>query len=143
LKEEKRLTGDLTDIKNSTGKIETGGTRQYPNIRAAIAAVERLIQEDSIVISSGIKELLASAGQELAKLELKQPGGYLKTLSWLKMVFQDEAGHEEIKRTLLKIRASFWQVLPPETMTPQARPGITHELDLQFLNSLEASKQKP
>lgn len=143
LKEEKRLTGDLTEIKNSTGKIETDRIRQYPNIRAAITAIERLIQEDSIVISSGIKELLASAGQELAKLELKQPGGYLKTLSWLKMVSQDEVGHEEIKSTLLKIRASFWRVLPPETMTPQARPGVTHELDLQFLNSLEASKQTP
>lgn len=141
LKEEKRLTGDLTEIKNSTEKIETGGIRQYPNIRAAIAAIERLIQEDSIVISSGIKELLENAGQELAKLELKQPGGYLKTLSWLKMVSQDEVGHEKIKSTLLNIRASFWKVLPSETMTPQARPGITHELDLQFLNSLGASKQ--
>ena len=65
--------------------------------------------------------VLTKAGQELGEIELKSPGGNLKTLSLLNSLIHDEENSKEKKNSLLKIRESFWKVLPQETMTPQSR----------------------
>ena len=85
---------------------------------------------------------MTNAGRELADLELKKPGGHLKTLSLLKMITQGEGTIAEQKEALLTIRISFSKVLPNQIRTPQATSATTHDLDLEFLKSLEAAKQK-
>ena len=47
LKEEKRLTGDLKEIKNSTAEENNDYAELYPNIRAALTTIEKLLQKDS------------------------------------------------------------------------------------------------
>ena len=139
LKEEKRLTGELKEIKNSTGEEKNDHAEKYPKIRAALTAIEKLLQKDSLMLSQTEKDILTKAGQELGQIELKKPGAYLKTLSLLSSVIHDEARSIKKKNSLLKIRESFWKVLPQETMTPQSRSAATHDLDLQFLKNLERS----
>jgi len=139
LKEEKRLTGDLKEIKNSIGEEKKDHAKQYPNIRAALTAIEKLLPKDSLMLSQKQKDILTKAAQELGELELKKPGAYLKTLSLISSVIHNEARSIEKKNSLLKIRESFWKVLPQETMTPQSRSAATHDLDLQFLKNLERS----
>ncbi len=139
LKEEKRLTGDLKEIKNSTAEENNDYAELYPNIRAALTAIEKLLQKDSLMLSQNQKDVLTKAAQELGEIELKKPGAYLKTLSLISSVIHDEGRSIEKKNSLLKIRESFWKVLPQETMTPQSRSAATHDLDLQFLKNLERS----
>ncbi len=91
------------------------------------------------MLSQNQKDVLTKAGQELGEIELKKPGAYLKTLSLISSVIHDEGSSIEKKNSLLKIRESFWKVLPQETMTPQSRSAATHDLDLQFLKNLERS----
>jgi hypothetical protein len=142
LKEDRRLTADLSEIGNSTLKSRTPNNEAYPNIRKAIAALEKLVEDNSLTLSADTKNIFTNAGRELAGLALKQPGRHLKTLSLLKMITQGEVNYNERKDVLFKIRTSFWNVLPRQVLQPQVKSTTTHDLDLQFLKSLEASKQK-
>lgn len=142
LKEDKRLTGDLSEIGNSTLKSQTPNNETYPNIRKAIAVLEKLLEDNSLTLSADTKNIFTNAGRELAGLALKQPGRHLKTLSLLKMITQGEVNYNERKDVLFKIRTSFWNILPRQVLQPQVKSTTTHDLDLQFLKSLEASTQK-
>ena len=137
LKEEKRLTGDLKEIRNSVSEESVKTEEQYPNISEALTTIEKLLVQDSIVISQSQKVVLTKAGQELGEMELKSPGSNLKTLSLLNSLIHHSENSKEKKNSLLKIRVSLWKILPHETMTPQSRAATTHDLDLQFLKHLE------
>jgi hypothetical protein len=139
LKEEKRLTGDLSEIKSSTIKNQNAKRDVYTDIRNALLTIEALLQKDSIVLTSEIKNIFTKAGQELATLALKQPGRYLQSLSLLKKLIHDETKAEERLNALISLRSEFWKVLPQETMSPQGKSAITHDLDVRFLESLDAS----
>ncbi len=141
LKEEKRLTGDLSEIINSTSNMKSEKDERYPQTRNAILVVEKLLQTDSIVLPPDTKSILIKAGQEMAALALKQPTRYLRTLSLIKNITQEEVAIRDRRGVLFEIRAAFWNVIPPETMSPHARSGINHDLDLRFVKDLEALKQ--
>ena len=137
LKEEKRLTGDLKEIRNSVSEDAVEVPKLYPNIRAGLTTIEKLLQQDSVVLSQSQKVALTKAGQELGEIELKRPGGNIKTLSLLNSLIHGQENSKEKKNSLLKIRESFWKILPQEKMTPQSRAATTNDLDLQFLKHLE------
>jgi hypothetical protein len=142
LKEEKRFTGDLSEIRNSTLKERIETDKQYLNIRTALAAIGKLQQEDSVVLTKELKDLLTKAGVELGEIALQKPGKYLTTLSLLNSVIHDgNSGPLTKKNSLTKISQDFWEVLPQEIRTPQARSVGRHDLDLQFLKNLEQSNQ--
>ncbi|HYI78555.1 MAG TPA: hypothetical protein VEW65_13115, partial [Chryseolinea sp.] len=138
LKEEQRLTGDLNDIQNSTTNERREVGKQYPNIRVALSEIEKLLQQTSVALTPEIKDVLTRAGQELGVIALQKPGSHLQTLSLLNAVIHERSS-EPKKNSLIKIRESFWKILPREPMTPQARSIGTHDLDLQFLKNLELS----
>jgi hypothetical protein len=140
LKEEKRLTGDLSEIKNSTSNALLRKAESYPQIRRSLSLLEKILQEDSIVLSLESRDILTKAGQEMAAVALQQPTRYLRILSLLSAVIQDEVRPEERKDVLITIRTVLWNILPPETISPQPRSVSKHDLDLRFLKSLEASK---
>ena len=142
LKEEKRLTADLHEIQNSVANIQRKNQEEYPNISASLLVLEKLLQDDNPAITADVKNILTKAGQEVAQLELKYPGKYLKTLSWLRMITENEVSEETLKQLLSNIRNSFWKILPEKNVNPQPRSGVTHELDLEFLKNLEASSMK-
>jgi hypothetical protein len=141
LKEEKRLTGDLNEIRNSTSSIAAQQHEPFPNIRAGVVEIETLLTGDSIKITAAGIRLFTNAGQELASMELKTPGRYLQTLSLLKQVTQREVRGDELRNALIRIKNSFSQALPWQTVNPQSRSGISHPLDVEFLKKLEASRQ--
>jgi hypothetical protein len=77
------------------------------------------------VITGDIKNMLTSAGHEVALAELQRPGQYLKTLSALKMITHDDVSKDVLKNAISDIRNSFWKILPEKTMSPQSRSGVT------------------
>jgi len=140
LKEEKRLSADLSEIKNSISKSLTEN-KSFPNSRAAITLIEELLSSDSATISEESKNILSKAGQELASLELQQPGHYLKTLSGIKRVTQNEVNPAERRLALMNIRSTLWKTLPQEVPAPQGGYSLMHELDIEFLKSLDAGQR--
>ena len=141
LKEERRLTGDLSEVKNSISKVQSDGSRKkYPAIRKAIPLIESLIEDDSIKITEHSGKLLSDAGREIAALELQQPGRYLETLAWLNEIIQDKAKGSNKKDLLIKARSILWNALPGESRTPAAASGVIHDLDRKFLDNLGAGR---
>ena len=137
LKEDKRLTGDLSEIRSSTSNVKIPERKNvYSAISEAIAAIEKLIDDDTITITNDMKGVLTNAGRSVATLELKQPGRYLKTLSWLNDVMQDKGDVNKRRDVLMKIRPALWKALPHESRTPAAESGVVHELDHEFLENL-------
>jgi hypothetical protein len=142
LKEEKRLTGDLSEIKNSTAFSEKAKGETYPGIRMAIREIEHVLASDTVSLTPGARSLFETAGQELASVAIQQPGRYLKTLSSLKSLAANDLERSRIRPTLLEVRRALWQLLPDETPSPQSSRRTPHNLDDEFLENLERLKRE-
>ncbi|MBL0742884.1 hypothetical protein [Chryseolinea lacunae] len=142
LKEEKRLTGDQTELKNSSAQNTSLKTETYPNIRKAATLLEKFSDTTPIVVTPASKDILLKAGQELSAIAIAQPGRYLKSLSLLKGLAENELEKARQPEALRVVKAALWSVLPQEAASPQAHARTTHSLDDQFLKHMETLKQK-
>ena len=142
LKEEKRLTGDLTEIRNPTSVNERIRKDGYPDIRSALHQIENLLVSEPILLTPSIRSIFERAGQELAAVAIQQPGRYLKTLTSLKSLSQNELDSSEVRGNLLNVRKELWNLLPKEATSPQSSRRTTHKLDEEFLKNLEQLKRE-
>ena len=140
LKEEKRLTADLSEVKTFTNRYSNTAEENYPAIRQALMNIEKCLQKKSVFISSKDQAAFAKAGQELSLMAIEQPAVYLKTLSLLKSLADGEVASAELKKTLLNVRKTLWKVLPQQAASPVSHPATRNELDQKFLKSLEETK---
>jgi hypothetical protein len=85
LKEEKRLSGDLTEINSAATNTRKLAEESYPAIRQAQQILEQLL-ESNTAPTVAQKKILTNAGTELATVVLEQPGKYLQGLSLLKSI---------------------------------------------------------
>jgi hypothetical protein len=136
LKEDKRLTGDLTEAKNSLANTHAVGKEQYPAIRRALSWMEDAMRGDSS--TAAVQDLMQQAGRELSGAAIRQPGRYLKALSLLHAVIEEEIPKSEQKEAFVIIRAAFYQVLPANAPHPTGRARTTHPLDDAFLKNYDA-----
>jgi hypothetical protein len=141
LKEDKRLTGDLSEINTSHAARQVVPADNYVSIRRAISVIEKLLL-DSSQLSKEEKYILTQAGRTLAQLELDQPGRYLQTLSLLQSMSESDVAPGQRQAMLLKIRRSFWQSIPATPKNPQLQGTTFHALDHEFARSLDALKQE-
>ncbi len=139
LKEEKRLSGDLSEVNSPTLRQTQQVVENYPAIRQAINLVEEMISTNRTVVSTTEQQLFQKAGQELAQLAIEQPGKYLEGLSMLKTVSDGSGNESERKTTLISVRKILWSVLPQEAIAPSEKPVLLHKLDQQFLQNLESA----
>lgn len=137
LKEEKRLSADLTEVYNSTAINKQEQKNLYPEIRKALQQIEFMVEQPNPTLSSQNKEQLHRAGRELAAVVLEQPGQFLEGLSLLKKVTDDAVDKRELPVVLKSIQNIFWKVLPQNPISPKRNELMLHNLDAQFLNSLE------
>ncbi|MEY4929771.1 MAG: hypothetical protein RI909_495 [Bacteroidota bacterium] len=137
LKEEKRLSADLTEIYNSTATNKQEEKDLFPAIKRALQQIEFLLQQSNPTVSSDNKEQFNKAGQELAMVALEQPGQFLDGLSLLKKITDDTISQQGLPAALKSIQSIFWKVLPQQPIAPKKNELMMHQLDIQFLNSLE------
>lgn len=141
LKEEKRLTGELTELRTSEINKAQRDEENYPAIRKALAVIEANGAAGGLVVTPEIKSILLKAGNELSAAALQQPGRYLKSLSLLRSVTEGELKEEEMAGALQAIRSTFYSILPAEASSPQVRSKSVHVMEDQFLEILnEKSK---
>ncbi len=140
LKEEKRLTADLSEVKNFTDRNTAEEKEQYPDIRRGLAVIEQMLVTKQSQVSPKDQIILNRAGQELAGLAVEYPGLHLEGLSLLKSLSENKIQAKEMRDALLLMRAGFWNALPKKTSTPSGS-GITgNKLDQAFIRQLESIK---
>ncbi len=142
LKEEKRLTAELGEIRNFTGGNTIQKEAQYPHIRAALSLTEKLISSRDFSATDAHRQIFKLAGTELAALALEQPVVHLKGLSLLKILSEKTVPEDEMPAALKGVRSSLWNALPEESASPAAQAAQPHKLDEAFIRQLETIKNE-
>ncbi|HEY9048624.1 MAG TPA: hypothetical protein VIN08_22110 [Ohtaekwangia sp.] len=138
LKEEKRMTGDLSEVKSATANASPARNENYTAIREALKATALALAADSLTVSNTLKKRLTLAGQELGKLAIAEPGVYLKSLSLIRALTENELKPTEQRPALKTIQTSLWKALPDAPASPAAAAQALHTLDRTFIKKLEA-----
>lgn len=132
IKEDKRLTGEIKEVKGYRKTEEVTAEQLYPAIRKTINRLEVIITaKDTITHEDQI--LFGLAGNELAKIAIENPGKYLETLQRLKKLTQNK---DVLTQTFIKIQQDLFKVLPdaiPNTNKQYLSSGALQELLLKEL----------
>jgi hypothetical protein len=142
LKEEKRLTADLTEIKTSTNRYAIDEEKNLPAIRNALSLLEELTNQKEPKLTDSFKKALTRAGEELALLAIENPGASLKSLSLIRSLLDENLETIKLRNNLLTLQKELWSILPPLPASSQKQPGSAHELDRKFLQQLEGLKNE-
>jgi hypothetical protein len=137
LKEEKRLTADLSEVKTNTNSNQVNSEQDYPAIRRALIVVEELLTGDTYALSNKNRIALSKAGQELSSAAIDKPLIYLKSLSLLKSLSDGQVSNDQMHDALFQIRKSFWTVLSHQPSSPNKQSSSSTKLDKEFLRSFE------
>lgn len=137
LKEDKRLTGSLDEVKPARIENKVADSYEYPAMRLALTDISTALLNESVVLTDQQRSNLHAAGDELATLALKLPGNYLKPLSDLKLIAENKIDAGEIRVKLEGIQKAFWAVLPNEAPSPTQRGSGSHPLDVKFLQEIK------
>ncbi|HEY0653390.1 MAG TPA: DUF4175 family protein [Chryseosolibacter sp.] len=140
IKEEKRLSGDLAEIKNSKRDALLTEEPQYPAVKDAVRLIGALTQQESIILSPREKEMLNKAGQEITELALQKPAQFLPALSLIKNIGQNAVRAGEMKSSLIALQKILYAALPKEQTQAFSASGSANALDQSFINNLQKLK---
>ena len=136
IKEEKRLTADLNEVKSSTQMMNRANAERNRWIKEAVAILENKISSKVIVLSSAEKLVLERAGQELVPIAIENPGEMLPALSLLRNMAEDRIPPKELLPALLEIRQIIYRSLADDHAAQGAlRPDT--QLDRLFIKHLK------
>ncbi|HQQ83172.1 MAG TPA: hypothetical protein PK059_08255 [Cyclobacteriaceae bacterium] len=138
LKEDRRLTGDLAEIRNSVNPYLLQDQKSLPAIAEALHTTERLMELERVTLTITDQQVFRKAGIEVATIALQQPGKHLTLMSMLKNLSDADAATQQ---ELLSVRKGLWLILPPPTDTPGARTTQSHELNQKLLNALNRHRE--
>lgn len=138
IKEEKRLSADLTEIFTTTHGYEAMIKEYFPKVSRGLNIVESLLPQQSPVLSQKEKNLLVQSGSELSRAALENPA-LLPGLSAL----QEITTHEGYlnRETLKTLRKSYWLALPKQPAQAGKGNSTLHPLDSKLIQQLELLEQ--
>ncbi|MDT0538256.1 tryptophan-rich sensory protein [Croceitalea sp. P059] len=132
IKESKRLTGDLDEIKNVIKNKELDDERLYPYMREAISRLNELLNSNG-AINQQDQELFSRAGNELAILAIAKPGNYLITLQELKLLSQ---GSSFNTKKLKEVQSGLIAAIPNNDATPSLNTAYTNKINQLLLQEI-------
>ncbi len=133
---EKRLTGELDDIKNTAIQKDNTPDDLYPAMREAVLVLEKLRQENRAP-NHPEQHLLNDAGSELAGLALVRPGNYFVALQQLKLLTDGVVPKSALSLYLTAVQETFVQALPDTEYEPAPRHYTSERLAKLYLNFLK------
>lgn len=133
VKEEKRLSADLTEISTTTQHYEAAINKRFPEISNALRVTEKLLMQQTVPTQKE-KNILLQSGSELAQAALENPA-LLPGLSALKDITSQE-GTPKIEK-LLTLRKSYWLALPKQPAQAGKGNATLHDLDNKLNQQLE------
>lgn len=141
LKEDKRLTGDLSEIRNSRHQTTMSADESYPEIRFALSLVEQELQQTVPSLTTADKDAIFRAGTELAARALQEPGKYLQALAAMNSLNNNDEDPVSTRSTLIVLRKAFWTALPRENISPVETVQGRHALDKKFVETMQSLKR--
>jgi hypothetical protein len=138
IKEEKRLSADLTEVFNTTRAYEAIVKENFPKIVEALNVIEKLLAQQSTTLVEKEKSSLVQSGNELAQAALENPS-LLPGLSALKEITMHE-GNLNIE-TLKTLRKAYWLALPKQPVAAGKSNSTLHDLDNKLIQQLELLDQ--
>ncbi len=135
LKEEKRLTGDLTEVTMSVSQNQKAKELAYPSIREGLSLLAEK-QPDQVFTSAELA-LLQQAGNELASVAVANPGQYLEGLSLLKQLGENSLPTKERAQTQQAVVKLLWQVVPEAMRTPTRQAQTSHPWTEDMMRNLQ------
>lgn len=135
IKEDRRLSADLSEIHSEIQRWVSEETVANPAIRQALPIIEIISRTNSITVDQ--RAILQKAGNELAQLAIANPGEYLASLSALRNVLDDKLSRTEFEKQIRIIQQACWLAIPQET----ARTGSSMHgtpLNEQLLQELQS-----
>ena len=141
LKEEKRLTADLSEVRNATNKSAIKDEADFPNVREALMLTEMLLQNSATQLPQNKQLIFQRAGGEFSAIVLEKPA-LLGGLSLLKKFADNQVSEPEFEANLKKLRTILWQSLPAKTPSPTKQSGASTQLDQLFIQELEGGKNE-
>lgn len=140
LKEEKRLTADLSEVKNSTHKPVAPDENNFLQLRKALLLTEKLIQKPD-TITANMQHVFRQAGQELAAQVIENPS-LLTGLSLLKKMTEDNANAIQLQNELNHLRKILWQALPEKFASPSQQLNAITKMDQLLIQELEGNRNE-
>jgi len=142
LKEEKRLTGDLEEIRDQQAQGAEELEKANPAIRRALASLNTAIEVDVKVADDELKADLQAAATEIAAVSIASPGDYLVHLSMIRRVIDGTVDESLFRSVLRDIRAACWTILPYEHQGPRQSETTRHPIDEQLLKELKGKSNE-
>jgi hypothetical protein len=142
LKEEKRLTADLAEVKSSTNLYSVDISNKFPAITAAISLLEKLTIQKQPQLTVANKDMLSKAGDELAMLAIEHPGTFLNSLSLIRNLVDDDVPSQKMDASLAKLKEDLWRALPNVPKAGQKGSTTVHELDRTFMKQLNERRHE-
>ncbi|WP_299456899.1 hypothetical protein [uncultured Microscilla sp.] len=133
---EKRLKGELEDIRNVYKKRNTEAQVLYPNIRKVLPLLEQWRNHRITLPTIRQKQWLRAAGSELATVAIDKPGQFLTALKTLQKLTQDQLTPVEINRVLPYLINALWRALPQKAAEPGTQRKVKNRLLEIYLNKL-------
>lgn len=132
IKEEKRLTADLTEIFTTTQRYDAVVNGWFPNTLAAVQVTENLLSSSRKTLSTQERNVLLQSGSELAQAALENPA-LLQGLSALKNVTSSNTVTAD---ELVTLQKAYWLALPKRPATADKNSSTLHELDSKLMQNL-------
>jgi len=137
LKEEKRLTANLSDVTSPDLQSKIIIIDNVINIKTAVQIIEKF-QQGHFKISPSDRSILQKAGEEFARIALQNPSA-LPALSLLRRLADqpDLIQHNQ----LIFIKKVLWQVLPTTPGSPSKSSVPLHEANRLFIKHIEKENE--
>ncbi len=141
LKEEKRLSADLSEIHNSSLINNSNTQVTFPEIRIAITLIERLLSTKA-TIKEDDRNQFRRAGQELARVIIEHPGTDVRGLSLVKELEDRNSSHQNSATNLVALQKIFWKIIPEEANSAHGQTKLIHKLDTEFEKRVKALRNE-
>ncbi|WP_421873190.1 hypothetical protein [Marinoscillum sp.] len=133
---ESRLSGELEEVHGESFRSTYDYQETLPETKALIAAISNLMTQE-LPVSNTIQDQLQQTGNEIAGLAITEPGKYLKLLSTIR----DISDQEQLQKNELDaLKSKLVLIVPKATMPPKLESQPSHELLEEFIKELTRSK---
>ncbi len=135
---EKRLSGELDEVRSSRRRTERSPSPEEESVRAALGLLEAL--ERGGIGSEEAWADLEQSGSRLGRLALEEPGRHLEALEALRRLLDSRAGGTPCRDCLGPLREGLWALLPGAE--PGTAPGShrASPLVLEYFSRLEDAR---
>ncbi|TMM53757.1 tryptophan-rich sensory protein [Maribacter algarum] len=133
IKEDKRLSGEIKDIKTLQKVDDVVKEDDFSAMREAVTRITEIVANQSKLVDTD-RGLFDAAGNELAVLAIKNPSKYLNTLQRLKWISEKE---QITVQELLEVQSGLLRALPTIEANPSKRTFFQDEMNTLMLKELE------